>query len=358
MRDPFGLDAFNLDSLLDGLQFGLDVIGLVPGFGEVADGINGLISLGRGDYVGAGLSFGAMVPVAGWGATAGKFGRRAANAAGAMGGAGKAGGRAGDAGRGAGRGGGRNGAGDNGAGRNGPGLEPSECFPAGTPITMADGSTRPIEAVREGDLVLSADEKTGKQSVQRVTRTFVREAEELYVVCTQDGASIEATGEHPFWVEDKGFVEARRLARSDLLRRVDGRTVSVERVTIRRGEFTVYNLEVAKTHTYYAGKVWVHNQTCPDRFPASPAEMDDILGFEGRRMPDVNPQTGQPLPGRGRVDWDITVPGGRMRITYEAHPYHPNAPDYHRLPHWHVDWPGRPPGPHPRYSPGDPFPGS
>jgi hypothetical protein len=260
MRDPFGLDAFNLDSLLDGLQFGLDVIGLVPGFGEVADGINGLISLGRGDYVGAGLSFGAMVPVAGWGATAGKFGRRAANAAGAMGGAGKAGGRAGDAGRGAGRGGGRNGAGDNGAGRNGPGLEPSECFPAGTPITMADGSTRPIEAVREGDLVLSADEKTGKQSVQRVTRTFVREAEELYVVCTQDGASIEATGEHPFWVEDKGFVEARRLARSDLLRRVDGRTVSVERVTIRRGEFTVYNLEVAKTHTYYAGNVWVHNQ--------------------------------------------------------------------------------------------------
>jgi hypothetical protein len=77
--------------LLDGLQFGLDVIGLVPGFGEMADGINGLISLGRGDYVGAGLSFGAMVPVAGWGATTGKFGRRAANAAGAMGGAGKAG---------------------------------------------------------------------------------------------------------------------------------------------------------------------------------------------------------------------------------------------------------------------------
>lgn len=61
---------------LDVTQVGLDVVGLVPGLGEIADGANGLISLGRGDYVGAGLSFGAMIPFAGWGATATKFGRK------------------------------------------------------------------------------------------------------------------------------------------------------------------------------------------------------------------------------------------------------------------------------------------
>jgi hypothetical protein len=36
-----------------------------------------LISLGRGDFVGAGLSAAAMIPFAGWGATVGKVGRKA-----------------------------------------------------------------------------------------------------------------------------------------------------------------------------------------------------------------------------------------------------------------------------------------
>ena len=58
---------------LDGLQIGLDAVGLVPGLGEVADGVNGLISLARGDKTGAALSFAAMVPFAGWAATGGKF---------------------------------------------------------------------------------------------------------------------------------------------------------------------------------------------------------------------------------------------------------------------------------------------
>jgi hypothetical protein len=36
-----------------------------------------------------------------------------------------------------------------------------------------------------------------------------------------------------------------------------------------------------------------------------------------------------------------------MRITYEQHPHDVHAPAAHRGPHWQVDWPGRPPGPHP-----------
>lgn len=65
----------------DVVQFGLDIVGLVPGLGEIADGLNGLISLARGDYAGAALSFAAMIPFAGWAATAGKFGKKALNAA-------------------------------------------------------------------------------------------------------------------------------------------------------------------------------------------------------------------------------------------------------------------------------------
>jgi hypothetical protein len=63
-------------SLLDGVQTGLDVFGLIPLAGEVADGVNALISALRGDWPGAGLSVAAMWPAGGQAATAGKLGRR------------------------------------------------------------------------------------------------------------------------------------------------------------------------------------------------------------------------------------------------------------------------------------------
>ena len=59
------LSNLSASDVLDGVQGVLDVVGLVPGFGEIADGINGVISLARGDYVGAALSFTSMIPIVG-----------------------------------------------------------------------------------------------------------------------------------------------------------------------------------------------------------------------------------------------------------------------------------------------------
>lgn len=53
------------------------MIGLVPVLGEAADGINAAWYAAEGDYVNAGLSAAAMVPVFGWAATGGKFGYKA-----------------------------------------------------------------------------------------------------------------------------------------------------------------------------------------------------------------------------------------------------------------------------------------
>ncbi len=65
------------------LQTGLDILGLVPGFGEPADLLNGTIYAIRGDYLNAGLSYGAAIPFAGWGATIGKFANKVDNLGGA-----------------------------------------------------------------------------------------------------------------------------------------------------------------------------------------------------------------------------------------------------------------------------------
>ncbi|WP_446936032.1 deaminase domain-containing protein [Lysinibacillus fusiformis] len=64
--------------MLDTLQVGLDLVGLIPGVGEIADGVNGIIYLASGDKVNAALSFGAMIPFVGWAATGGKFVKKGA----------------------------------------------------------------------------------------------------------------------------------------------------------------------------------------------------------------------------------------------------------------------------------------
>jgi RHS repeat-associated protein len=54
--------------ILDAVQTGLDIAGLVPGVGEIADGTNALIYTLRGDKTNAALSAAACIPFAGWGA--------------------------------------------------------------------------------------------------------------------------------------------------------------------------------------------------------------------------------------------------------------------------------------------------
>jgi RHS repeat-associated protein len=79
-------------------------------------------------------------------------------------------------------------------------------------------------------------------------------------------------------------------------------------------------------------------------WPNTPDAMDEILRVPGIRVPD-----GPKTPGRGKVVWDL----GECKITFEQHPYHVDAPDWHKGPHWHLDTPGKE---HVRYLPGDPLP--
>ncbi|MDI2588769.1 T7SS effector LXG polymorphic toxin [Psychrobacillus sp. NEAU-3TGS] len=65
---------------LDIFQTVLDVAGLVPVIGEAADGLNGVIYSARGDTLNAALSFGAMIPIAGWASTGGKFAKKGSEA--------------------------------------------------------------------------------------------------------------------------------------------------------------------------------------------------------------------------------------------------------------------------------------
>ena len=72
----YGIDPLGLYSLKEFGHDTLDIIGLIPVFGEPADYINGTWYLSEGDYVNASLSYAACMPVAGWLASGGKLGRK------------------------------------------------------------------------------------------------------------------------------------------------------------------------------------------------------------------------------------------------------------------------------------------
>ena len=55
----------NWDYYLDATQTALDLIGLIPGVGEVADIVSGTISLARGNYAEAAINFSSAIPFAG-----------------------------------------------------------------------------------------------------------------------------------------------------------------------------------------------------------------------------------------------------------------------------------------------------
>jgi len=63
----------SLQGIVNVYHISADILGLVPGFGEVADGYNALLYSIEGDYINAGLSGAAAIPFIGWGATTGKY---------------------------------------------------------------------------------------------------------------------------------------------------------------------------------------------------------------------------------------------------------------------------------------------
>ena len=92
-------DAISNMSVMDGLHLALDVAGLIPGIGEIADGANALLYLAEGDYANAALSAAAMIPFAGAAATTAKYARKVDALAGAVRAADRAAGAASAAGR-------------------------------------------------------------------------------------------------------------------------------------------------------------------------------------------------------------------------------------------------------------------
>jgi hypothetical protein len=150
------------------------------------------------------------------------------------------------------------------------------CFGAGTPVRMADGSTKPIELVRAGDLVTSHDPITGATYAARVLALRVHgpetSADGFLLV---DGVT-RVTPNHPVWI---GGVRHRAdalvtgsiiLSTAGSLRTVMSlppdmpdvfvRTARVRTVTRLPGGESTYDLWVEGKGTFFAGNLLVEQK--------------------------------------------------------------------------------------------------
>ncbi|WP_235595689.1 TIGR04388 family protein [Leptospira weilii] len=137
---------------------------------------------------------------------------------------------------------------------------PRTCFTAGTLVHTSNG-TKVIEDVKVGDQVLSWDEETGEQEYHRVVKTFQREVNVVYTIVYSNGTQVETTDEHPFYIEEKGWVAAKDLRSGELSVLSSGKTLEISSITISERVATVYNFEVEDSHSYYVSEagVLVHN---------------------------------------------------------------------------------------------------
>jgi len=215
---------------VESIQSFLDYAGLVPGIGELADGANAIIYLSQGEYLYALLSTGSMIPILGWVVSGAKVTLKT----------GKAVSNSGDI------------------------LKKADnvvcnCFTSGTKV-LTDEGEKPIEEIEVGDKVLAKSDETGEVAYKEVVGLFQKQADEIYKVYVGDEV-IEATAEHPFWLDGKGWTEVKDMNVGNLLVSSDGTKLAIDKIEKEPREATVYNFEVADFQSYFVSNlgVWVHN---------------------------------------------------------------------------------------------------
>ncbi|MFB9335549.1 polymorphic toxin-type HINT domain-containing protein [Actinoplanes octamycinicus] len=152
----------------------------------------------------------------------------------------------------------------------------SNSFVAGTPVLMADGTTKPIEQIQPGDRVMAGTPNSTRLTPEPVSATIVGNGDKNLVdidVETADGTptTITATDGYPFWTDDDGspqtpggdWINAAELRQGSWLKTSTGTLVRVAGAHAHAQHAKVYNLTVENLQTYYVlaanEPVLVHN---------------------------------------------------------------------------------------------------
>ncbi|MFD0531598.1 RHS repeat-associated core domain-containing protein [Kitasatospora arboriphila] len=186
-------------------------------------------------------------------------------------------------------------------------------FTGDTLVLMADGSTKPISEVKDGDMVVATDPVTGVTAPKAVIATITTPDDEDFTDLAITGAqpsvpketepqkkTLTTTWHHPFWNATTGqWTDASELHAGDELRQPDGATVAVTSVRNYHQRAVTFNLTIADLHTYYVlsgtTPILVHNSDCGVRI---------ALGLSSRDLVGKADRTGAWHLMENGLDWE------------------------------------------------------
>lgn len=136
------------------------------------------------------------------------------------------------------------------------GAEKGGCFAAGTPVLLADGSSKPIEKMKTGDRILTFGDPLGRRTTTGLVTEVWQHRVDRYLIIND---TLKVTPEHQMYSRYR-FIDAGLLKIGDWLMDRDGRKVFIHSIEIVNEPVEVYNLRIDPQHTYFAGGFYVHNQ--------------------------------------------------------------------------------------------------
>ena len=142
------------------------------------------------------------------------------------------------------------------------------CFPAGTKITLADGSQKNIEDLTTKDKILTWNEHTS-DTEEGTIGNIVKKDDNLLIHLTTNHGDIKSTSFHKFYVKGKRWTAAQDITIGDILINSSNEEVIVTDRTEVLGNVEVYHiLDVKDNHTYFANNLLVHNFKYSSCFPS------------------------------------------------------------------------------------------
>ena len=137
------------------------------------------------------------------------------------------------------------------------------CFVAGTPVTMPDGTTKPIELLGKGDRLLASS--TGQTDI--IAQVMILSSDHLRELTFHPRETANApemklrlTHDHHVWVDGRGWVFSVDVKVGDWLHGVDGKLHEVTGNERLPGHHEVYGLHMDNDTVIYAGGVLTKDQ--------------------------------------------------------------------------------------------------
>jgi len=170
-----------------------------------------------------------------------------------------------------------------------------------SPETLVATNTgeKPIGEVKVGDQVLAYDEASGTNGNYPVQAVLIND-DPAEVFLSINGETVETTPEHPWYTEDRAWVNAGELRLGEHLRKADGSYGSVQSIRIVSKPKIMYNLTVEKAHTFFVGQQqWLVHNSCfvtqggsavPESLlthQGTSAHVGNFTGIEGRSIEEM-----------------------------------------------------------------------